>query len=89
MNSFAYVQQVSLILEGTTLKTKLVQIGIISTQENTGETHKLKENQLNVIHMMGEASQAQATIDHRLLLDYRMQNCVQDVYSKWEQMIYL
>ena len=38
---------------------------------------------------MGNSSQAQATIDLRLLLDYRMLNCVQDVDSKWEQMIYL
>ena len=38
---------------------------------------------------MGEANQAQATIDLRLLLDYRILNCAQDVDSKWEQMIYL
>ena len=38
---------------------------------------------------MGNAKQALVPIDHRLLLDYRMLNYVQDVDSKWEQMIYL
>ena len=36
---------------------------------------------------MGNSNQAQAAIDHRLLLDYRNLNCAQDVDSKWEQMI--
>ena len=38
---------------------------------------------------MGEANQAQATFDHRLLLNYRIMNSVQEENSKWEQMIYL
>ena len=38
---------------------------------------------------MGNSNQAQTTIDLRLLLDYRILNCVQDVDSKWEQMFYL
>ena len=33
---------------------------------------------------MVNSNQAQATIDHRLLLDYRIMNCAQDVDSKWE-----
>ena len=37
---------------------------------------------------MGNANQSVEPIDHRLLLDYRSLNCVQDVDSKWEQMIY-
>ena len=39
--------------------------------------------------LLGEANQTLVPIDHRLLLDYRMLNCIKDVDSKWEQMIYL
>ena len=41
-----------------------------------------------MIHIMGEANQAQTTIDIRLLLDlldYRMLNCVQDVDSIFDE----
>ena len=38
---------------------------------------------------MGNSKQALVAIDPRLLLDYRVLNCVQYVDSKWEQMIYL
>ena len=37
---------------------------------------------------MGNSNQALVAIDPRLFLDYRMLNCVQDVDSKREQMIF-
>ena len=38
---------------------------------------------------MGNSSQAQASIDFTLLLDYRMLNWIKEEDSKWKQMIYL
>ena len=38
---------------------------------------------------MGNANQSLEPIDHRLLLDYRLLNGVQDEDSKLGQMIYL
>ena len=43
MNSFAYVQQVSAMLEGS---FENLNYGTNSTQETIGETLKSKENQL-------------------------------------------
>ena len=51
--------------------------------------YKSTESLKNVIHIMGNANQSLEPIEHRLLLDYRLLNGVQEEDSKWEQMIYL
>ena len=41
-----------------------------------------------MIHIMGNSNQAQASIDVRLLFEYRMLNWIKEEESKWEQMIF-